>query len=92
MLDANENMSKNAKELKKWVESETTPETRPSFLKNHLIPDVNLDLENFPEYIEKRRLLLHERIKQLFKRANSVVLLVDSEDDFEELENEKLDM
>lgn len=88
MLDANENMSKNAKELKEWVESETTPETRDSFLKNHLIPDVNLELDNFPEYIEERRKLLHERIKNLFKRDAAIVITTESEDDFEELEDE----
>lgn len=88
MLDANENMSKNAKELKEWVESETTSETRDSFLKSHLIPDVNLELDNFPEYIEERRKLLHERIKDLFKRDTANVITTESEDDFEELEDE----
>lgn len=88
MLDANENMAKNAKELKEWVESETTPETRDSFLKSHLIPDVNLELDNFPEYIEERRKLLHERIKDLFKRDTANVITSESEDDFEELADE----
>ena len=88
MLDANENMAKNAKGLKEWVESETTPETRDSFLKNHLIPDVNLELDNFPEYIEERRNLLHERIKSLFKRDTANVITTESEDDIEELEDE----
>ena len=88
MLDANENMAKNAKELKEWVESETTPENRDSFLKNHLIPNVNLELDNFPEYIEERRKLLHERFKILFKRDTANVITTDPEDDFEELEDE----
>lgn len=88
MLDANENMAKNDKELKEWVEFETTPETRDSFLKSHLIPDVNLELENFPKFIVERRKLLHERFKKLFKRDTANVITTVPEDDFEELEDE----
>jgi hypothetical protein len=88
MLDANENMAKNDKELKEWVEFETTPETHDSFLKSHLIPDVNLELENFTKFIVERRKLLHERFKILFKRDTANVITTDPEDDFEELEDE----
>ena len=89
MLDGNENMAKNAKSLKDWVDAETTPETRQAFLKSHLIPDVDLSLDNFPEFIEQRRILLKERIKQLFKRTGSN----DShfpgiEEDFEDIQDE----
>ena len=90
MLDANENMSKNAKELKEWVDAETTPDTRYTFLKNHLIPDVNLELDNFAEFIRERRNMLHERIKQLFKRSSFFLIPAntDIEDDFEDIEDE----
>ena len=66
MLDANENMSKNCKPLAEWVEQETTDETRALFLKNHYIPDIDLDISNFEEFIKQRRLLLHKRIRELF--------------------------
>ena len=92
MLDANENMSKNAKKLKEWVDSETASDTRLSFLKNHLLPDVNLELENFPEFIAERRVLLHERIKQLFKRTKTNIFPLESDDDFEDLEEEQSDI
>ena len=66
MLDANENMSKNCKSLAEWIEQETTEETRTAFLKIHYIPDINLDLSNFDEFIEQRRKMLHERIRSIF--------------------------
>lgn len=89
MLDANENMSKNAKQLKEWVESETTPENRSAFLNAHLIPETDLGLENFHKYIEARRLLLRARIKQLFKRTEiDNFSVIDTEDYFEENEEE----
>ena len=89
MLDANENMSKNAKQLLEWVDAETTPETRLTFLKNHLIPNVDLSLENFREFIDQRRILLRDRIKQLFKREIALYIpSSEDEDDIEEFEDE----
>ena len=89
MLDANENMAKNSKQLQEWVEAETTPETRQSFLKNHLIPDVDLSLENFPIFLEKRRMLLRDRIKQLFLRDQTKnIPTFELEDDYEDFQDE----
>ena len=91
MLDANENMAKNAKPLIDWVEAETTPETRPAFLKNHLIPDVDLGLDNFSEYIAQRRVLLKERIKQIFIRTNiGEIPTLEVEDDYEEIPDDEI--
>lgn len=70
MLDANENMSKNAKSLSQWIEEETTDETKDSFLKAHIIPNVDLGLDNFEEYIAERRVLLHEKIRRIFNNGN----------------------
>ena len=66
MLDANENMSKNDMPLKDWVEQESSEDTRSSFLVAHIIPDVSLDIEDFSLFIEKRKQLLIERIRNLF--------------------------
>ena len=58
MLDANENMSKNGKSLKEWVEIEIKTKDRISFLENHLIPDVNLELDSFDNfYISRKKIL-----------------------------------
>ena len=67
MLDANENESKNKKDLADWIDDPNTvsPENRKKFLEEHLIPDVDLRLENFEEFIEKRRELLVAKLKAL---------------------------
>ena len=63
MLDANENMSKNGKRPIDWIDLETKNKDKISFLENHLIPNVDLALENFDDYFDKRKLLLTEKLK-----------------------------
>lgn len=67
MLDANENESKNDMPLKLWVAEETKNSDRQAFLKNHLIPDVDLSLNKFNEFIEARKTLLVDKLEALFK-------------------------
>lgn len=86
MLDANENMSKNAKPLADWVNEETDAETKAQFLKLHLIPDIDLSLNNFNEFIEKRRELLHAKIRAIFNYSSSVAAsnIASDEDDIQD--------
>jgi len=65
MLDANENMSKNDKSLKEWVDAQTKNIDKDKFLENHLIPNVELELDNFEEYFEKRKELLIKELKKV---------------------------
>ncbi len=65
MLDANENMSKQHTDLLSWVDSQTKNQDRPTFLKNHLIPDTSLGIVDFGEFIEARRLILTDKLKQI---------------------------
>ena len=65
MLDANENESKNAKPLAEWVDEQTSGGNRKRFLEDHLIPDVDLSLENFASFIENRKALLVSKLKAL---------------------------
>ena len=65
MLDANENMSKNDLSLKEWVEKETNEDNKEQFLNLHIVPNIDFSLENFSEYIEKRKSILMERLKTL---------------------------
>ena len=58
MLDGNENKSKNAKDLSVWVAENSIP------LKKHYLPD-ELELKDFPIYIEKRRQLLFKALKEV---------------------------
>ncbi|MFS4418808.1 DUF262 domain-containing protein, partial [Maribacter sp. 2307ULW6-5] len=65
MLDANENMSKNDLNLKDWVDKETNENNKEQFLNLHIIPNVDLTLENFSEYHEKRKEILMDKLKTL---------------------------
>lgn len=65
MLGANENSSKNDKELEEWVNQETQTKNRQEFLSNHLIPDVDLSLLNLNEFIEERKKILTDKLKFL---------------------------
>lgn len=62
MLDANENESKSKKPLKQWVDEQTTKETREYFLKVHIIPNVDLSLSNFENFITKRKKMLKDKL------------------------------
>ena len=65
LLDANENMAKNDKSLEEWVEVECRNKDKSKFLKDHLIPDVDLSLDNFNEFFEARKELLISKLKEL---------------------------
>ena len=64
MLDANENMSKQDKSLEQWVQ-ENCKNDRKGFLEKHLIPDIDLSLENFDDFYETRKKLLIKKLKEI---------------------------
>lgn len=65
MLDANENMSKNDLTLKEWVEKETIENNKEQFLNLHIIPNVDLTLDNYSEYHIKRKEILMTKLKRI---------------------------
>lgn len=66
MLDANENKAKQDKPLEQWIkESCKNKSDRKEFLKRHLIPDVDLSLENFDNFYEERKKLLMDELKKI---------------------------
>lgn len=65
MFDANENESKNAKPLEKWVSEQTRNKDMRKFMEDHLIPDTDLSLSNFSDFIEKRKAMLVQRIRKM---------------------------
>jgi len=65
MLDANENMSKQHTNLLSWVDSQTINQDRPTFIKNHLIPDTSLAILDFGKFIEARKIILTDKLKQI---------------------------
>lgn len=63
MLDANENMSKNAISLKEWVDSNlANGNDKRNFYQSHIIPNVDLDYFNFNQFVSEREKLLTERL------------------------------
>jgi uncharacterized protein with ParB-like and HNH nuclease domain len=70
MLDANENMSKSNMNLLDWVEKETDENNRTQFLNAHLIPDVDLNLNKYAEFHEKRKELLLEKMNTLLNEKS----------------------
>ncbi|NUN66304.1 DUF262 domain-containing protein [Pseudanabaena biceps] len=66
MLDANENMEKQDKYLSTWVkDSLLAKQDRVLFLNSHLIPDVSFEIEDFGAFIEARRVILIDKLKQI---------------------------
>ena len=59
----NENMSKNKKPLSVWVDKETEGKDRCDFLRKHLIPETDLNISNFREYVSLRTELLINELK-----------------------------
>lgn len=62
MLDKNENESKGKKELWDWVDSSCVSADKAKFLEDHLIPNVDLTLANFDEFITERKKLLKTKL------------------------------
>lgn len=65
MLDANENMSKNDLSLKDWINKQTKDKDRDRFLESHLIPNIDYSLDNFESFIEERKKILIEKLKNI---------------------------
>jgi uncharacterized protein with ParB-like and HNH nuclease domain len=66
MLDANENMSKNKKDLKDWIELETNNQDVKQFCDSHIIPqNVSYELTDFKQFINSRKVLLRSKIKAI---------------------------
>ncbi|MDD3041024.1 MAG: hypothetical protein PHO71_24585, partial [Bacteroides sp.] len=66
-LDANENMSKQDKNLKEWVLHEANKQscTVDKFCEEHVIPNI-LDFADFEMFITERRKMLRAKLKSLF--------------------------
>jgi len=66
MLDENENKSKQHMELKLWVNNAIKETDQKRFMENHIIPqNIDLSLNNFSEFVEKRKGLLINKLKEI---------------------------
>lgn len=68
LLEGLQNQEKSGKDFKKWLH-ETYPNAtdRKEFMKKHYIPDVDLSLQNFGEFLEERQKLLVNTFNVLLK-------------------------
>ena len=64
MLEKSLNRSKKNQPLEDWVK-EKCGDNREKFLEEHLIPDVDLSIDNFTEFYEKRKQLLISKLKKV---------------------------
>lgn len=59
LLEGTPNQEKSGKDFNKWiVEKYPDKAERKEYMKRHYIPDVDLSLENFREFIQKREILI----------------------------------
>jgi len=66
LLEGIPNQEKSGKDFDKWIkEKYPNKKDRKAYMDTHFIPDVDLSLENFQEFIEKREKLIIEAFKQL---------------------------
>ena len=66
LLQGPVNQSKSDEEFENWLMGEcATPNDLNVYKELHLIPDVGLSFENFPEFIEARTNLMRERLASL---------------------------
>lgn len=65
LLVSGENRAKKNKPLDIWINEQCNGGNRKKFLKEHLIPDVDLSIENFDDFYEKRKILLTEKLKEI---------------------------
>ena len=66
MLEAHVDASKQDKPLEQWIKESCKNESdRKEFLKRHLIPEVDLSLENFDNFYEERKKLLIGELKNI---------------------------
>lgn len=72
LLSGPENQSKSDEEFESWIKGEcSTPVALNTYLQQHLIPDMNLSFDNFPEFLEKRTKLMRDKLAELLNVQNS---------------------
>lgn len=66
LLQGPVNMSKSDKEFEAWLMGEfPTPPALAQYREHHLIPDMTLSFENFPDFLEARSKMMRRRLANL---------------------------
>jgi len=67
LLQGHANQIKSDQEFESWLKGEcSTPSDLTSYCKLHMIPDVDLAFERFPEFLKAREKLLRKKLADLF--------------------------
>lgn len=69
LLDGNQNIQKNDKDFVEWIKQQNFSENdkKEYYKKNYIPEELELNLDNFNEFIDKRGLLLFEKLKFILK-------------------------
>ena len=68
LLEGVPNIEKSNKDFKEWLDSTCpTPQARRDYMEKHYIPDVDLSLDNFDEFITARTKLMTDKFASLLK-------------------------
>jgi uncharacterized protein with ParB-like and HNH nuclease domain len=68
LLEGIPNMEKSSKDFKEWLEKQyPTPQARRDYMEKHYIPDVDLSLDNFDNFINERTKLIRAKFESLLK-------------------------
>jgi hypothetical protein len=67
LLEGLENIEKRDTEFESWLEKNVPKEARRDFMTKHYIPDVDLALGNFEEFINERKKLMKAKFEDLLK-------------------------
>ena len=65
MLYGSDNESKGAMPLKDWVDRQMQDKDRHTYLESRLIPDMDLKIEDFDAFIEARKEMIINKLKEL---------------------------
>jgi hypothetical protein len=68
LLQGTPNQEKSDKPFEEWFETKfPTDDDKAAYRRRHLIPDVELSFENFPEFMAAREKLIYERLAEILE-------------------------
>lgn len=72
LLEGPINEEKSNISFSKWLENNYKGTEKQDFMKKHYIPDVNLDIMDFKEFIKERKVLLRKKFESSLQIKNSL--------------------
>ena len=75
LLQGTPNQEKSDRDFQEWLDATFASDAdKQAYRSRHLIPDVELSLDNFPEFMEQREKLIYQRLAKLLEvRENSLL-------------------